>query len=182
MSCSIFFLVINSRAIASDDICAYSSLPQAVERLLVTKYPDWNAWKLPDESPYLEKWTKEHSKNCPGIASGYFESRTQLSHAILLVPKDPEKLGYRLVVLSKWKASGQDTYRERILWEDDSELARKVVYGYIYTVPPGTYWDFDKTRNVQIGMEGFVYRLIVGRQTILFYWHQDKYADITIGE
>lgn len=166
----------------AQDPCGLSLLPGPVARFLSEKYPQWKAWNFPqgdlDYQPdYLEDWIKNHSKECPGIAVGHFEEKSHLSYAILLVPDDPKRSGYRLVVLS----DQQRALREAVIWEG-TEPADKVVYGYAHRVPSGDYRDFTKTKSINLTLDGFVFHLIIGKQTILFYWKDGRYRELTIGE
>jgi hypothetical protein len=166
----------------SQSPCDLALLPEPVQKFLAKKYPGWRAWSFPQEdldySPdYLEDWIKNHAKDCPGVAIGHFEAQSYLSYAIMLAPSAPERSGYRFLVVS----NEHGTLRETIIWEGN-ESADKVVYGYAYRVPPGNYQDFAKTKSIRLTSDGLVFRLIIGKQTILFYWKNGRFHELTIGE
>ena len=63
------------------------ALPQEIQTKLDKNYPDWQPEKLEDlYEDDRQFWIKAHPGNCPGIAIGHFELKTELSYALLLIP------------------------------------------------------------------------------------------------
>src|SRR5438445_12432863 len=85
------------------DPCDISSLPQEIQTKLEKNYPDWQPERL--ENLYEDDrrfWTNAHPNDCPGIAIGHFESKTELSYGLLLISKpDRKRPGLRIVVFSR---------------------------------------------------------------------------------
>src|SRR5712692_6588374 len=81
------------------DPCDLSGIPQEIQSKLEKDYPDWRPEKLDSlDDNDRGLWLKAHPHDCPGIAIGHFESKTELSYAFLLISKPGrQRLGFRVV-------------------------------------------------------------------------------------
>src|SRR5437870_3505578 len=92
---------------ASDEPCNNIKLPSAVSTLLEKSFPHWRVEKLSDlDLSYQELWTKKYSKDCPGFVAGHLQKADSMAYAVLLVPADQTKKGYRLVVFCEVAKNG----------------------------------------------------------------------------
>ncbi len=87
-------------------------LPVPVHELLTSQFPDSRPRKLSDLESYDQKlWLKSHPRDCPGIATGHYQSGDELSYAVLLVPKSTSTNGYQLIVVTKNSAQGAYSWK-----------------------------------------------------------------------
>jgi hypothetical protein len=154
------------------DPCDSVSLPEALKQMLAKKYPTWQAAKLSDlfeeqKQAWLE--SQYHRDRCPGIAIGHFESKTDLSYAIMLFKKG---VGEKLIVASKKKG----IYRAVVLIESERG------YDYsntVYTVQPGKYKDVYEDESVTLTLDGFQLE-VYEKHARMFYWKKGKYRSLVI--
>lgn len=166
------------------DPCDISSLPREVQTKLAADYPDWQPEKLENLDHYSRAyWTKAHGKECPGIAIGHFESKTDLSYALLLVPRVSQKqLGFQIIVLSRTLPSAlfvsHSVFRRNAgALSGRSDLA-------ISKVPPGQYAGYaesDEFPKVSIHLDGLLYEAI-GQASNLYYWENGQYKDLPLSD
>jgi hypothetical protein len=149
--------------------CDISVLPQEIQTKLEENYPDWQAERLEhlyDDDRTL--WIKVHPNDCPGIAIGHFESKNELSYAVLLISKpDRKRPGLRIVVFSRPGASAP--YVSHLISEYDTGTFYEGSDQVIATVPPGHYEDVEGSRKVSTDLDGIGYE-VMEKGAILFYW------------
>jgi hypothetical protein len=140
-----------------------------LKQILAKKYLTWQAVKLSDlfeeqKQAWLE--SQYHRDRCPGIAIGHFESKTDLSHAIMLFKKG---VGEKLIVASKNK----ETFRLTVLIETE--------YGpnTVYTVPPGKYKDMYEDESVTLTLDG-IQLGVYEKHARMFYWKKGRYNSLVI--
>src|ERR1700753_94594 len=82
--------------------CDVSALPAAAQKLLAMQFSEWRPKVLSDMGADNQQlWlSATKGKECPGVATGHFETREKLSYALLLVPKSNSNTGYKVIVLS----------------------------------------------------------------------------------
>ncbi len=164
-------------AAARTDPCDPSSVPKAVRQALTATFPSWRVMRTADlEDPYhRELWLKAHAKECPGIAIGRFATRVAHSFAVLLIPTDPGKPGYKLVVFS---TTQQGRVRAVVMEEVDYPIARSQV---ISRLPPGRYFNAERTRSVRLTLDGIlIEQMEVGAS--LYYWSGGAYQRLAVSE
>jgi hypothetical protein len=125
------------------DPCDITVLPQEIQTKLEKNYPDWQPRRLENLSKFNRQfWLKAHPNDCPGIAIGRFEPKTELSYALFLVGRPERKQpGASIVVfsrtgpsvpfvphlVSKWDAGNFDAFPDLV----------------ISKVPPGQYAEYN---------------------------------------
>ncbi len=159
------------------DFCANPPLMEPVKKLLSLKYyQQWRPIAIHDLSPpHQRMWRRSLNRfDCPGIAMGHFEWKSELSYAFSMKPRDPRQTGWRLVVISKTR---QGTYRDRVLGQTDERVPPYV----IYAVPPEEYTDAFETESVTLRLDGLqVEQMESG--AMLFYWKEGQYRSLILAE
>jgi hypothetical protein len=175
---AIFFLcaVFCSESKAADP-CDISILPREIQAKLEKNYPDWQPEKL--KNLYEDDrhfWTEPHPNDCPGIAIGHFESKTELSYALLLVSKpDRKRPGLRILVFSRLAPSAPYIVHSLAKWDTGTfyEGSEQV----IAAVPAGHYEDAMREKKVQTDLDGISYE-VIGKGTVLYYWKNSRYHEL----
>lgn len=161
--------------------CDLSVLPQQIRTNLEKNYPDWQPERL--ENLYEEDrklWTDADPKDCPGIAIGHFESKTELSYALLLVSKpDRKRPGLRIVVFSRTAASGQ--FVPRLISRYDTGTFYEGSDQVIATVPPGHYKEAMGSRKVVIDLDAILYE-VMEKGSIVYYWKNGRYQQLVTAD
>jgi hypothetical protein len=158
------------------DPCDQKHLPASIQEILQKKFSSWKMLTLKELSNEDQGfWARsEKRKECPGIAYGYYEVKTALSFVLSLVPQNGKLRGYRLVIFSPEE---KNRYREDILEKLDGPSNPLVVY----TVPPGRYWNDDRSKSVQIQMDGFQSEE-KEKGAFLYYWEGGSLNRWTVSE
>jgi len=163
------------------DPCDTSVLPQEVQTNLQKNYADWQPERL--ENLYEEDrgfWLKAHPNDCPGIAIGHFESKDELSYAILLISKpDRKRLGFRVVVFSRSGPSA--TYVSRLVTKWNIGLYNQGSDEVIAKVPPGHYEEAIGPKRVQTDLDGILCETM-GKGAALYYWKNGRYHELIVSE
>jgi len=159
------------------DYCATPTLMEPVKKLLTLKYyQEWRPIAVSDlPRTHQRMWRRSLNRfDCPGIAIGHFERKSNLAYAFSLKPRDPRKSGWRLIVISK---TTQGTYHDRALGQTDERVPPYV----IFSVPPGEYTDAFETESVRIRLDGIqVEQMEAG--AMLFYWRDGQYRTLILAE
>ncbi len=160
----------------TSDPCAGDRLPRKVLIILEEEYSDWRVEHLGDLDSYSRQlWIKAHPKDCPGIAVGYFCSRGRRAYAVLLIPRQKGKTGYRLVAICR---DAQGRYSTQMLEEDKSSLPGSDV---VSAVPPGDYSDPEGTTRVRLTVDAIqAERLEAG--AVLYYWKNGRFCKLIVSE
>ncbi len=160
---------------APKDPCDDTVLPGSASKLISEKFTSWRVLRLSDlEITAQNSWLdSKEGKNCPGIAIGHFETKSDVSYAMLLIPREQKITGYRLVVVSK----NQVSYSVRTLSKNNVATSPLV----IYKVPPGKYSDADEHESVQLILDGLQMEHME-RGAILFYWRSGRYRELIVSE
>jgi hypothetical protein len=169
-------LLFSSLVIATSvakDPCDDVLLPEPVRQLLVEKFPKGRALKLFDLSREKQDlWLDSKRRdNCPGIATGNFETKVRLSYALVLIPINKDQPGFKFVVVNVKESS----INFKLLYETD----RPSNYPVIYRVPPGKYLDWQRTRSVQLSLDGIQLEQMEVR-AILYYWKDGRYNELVV--
>jgi len=99
-------------------LCGVNILPLNVQILLKAQFPSWKIQEPENLSERArESWEADKPVVCPGIATGRFQSSTETSHALLLVPIARPDEGYRFVVFSR--QVGQTEYSVNLVEQRD---------------------------------------------------------------
>jgi len=126
-----------------------STIPPSV-RAALKQMPGWRIVGLHDLLPDdQELWEKARPGLCPGIATGNFESSTP-SYAMALIKKVNGDRVEKLVLLTD--RSGR-VARIKTIVEPEKIISPLVVW----SAPPGTYHDFDRTKEIKTARDSFVY-------------------------
>ncbi len=103
-------------------VCKVASLPSDIQDRIKKEFGSWKVQEPTNLSGAAhERWRAEKPLECPGSAVGQFENGTSPSYALLLVPRDDSKVGYKFLVFTT--RTGQPPYEVRIVDESDSGAA-----------------------------------------------------------
>jgi hypothetical protein len=158
------------------DFCHAAWIPEPVKQILASKHPEWRLLKLADLTNEQQGYWLEstHKLECPGMAVGHFESKTQWSYVLSLVPRDQKQSGWRLLVIKKGK-SGK--YYGQLLDKDV-----QTIHIVVSTVPPGKYGDYyDETESLNLTLDGFLLEVAGKSHPALYYWKNGSYHTFAIG-
>jgi hypothetical protein len=164
------------------DPCDISVLPQEIQTKIAKDFPDWQIERLEhldDEDRQL--WVKAHPNECPGIAIGHFESKTELSFAVLLISKpDRKRLGFRVVAFSREGSKSPYIARLVTKWNQGGpyNLGSDEV---IARVPPGQYNDVEKPNSVHTDLDSILDETLE-KGAAIFYWKNDRYRELQTSE
>jgi len=165
-----------SQARAADP-CDLSVLPQELQAELAKTYPDSQPERLENLSEYYrQSWLKEHPTDCPGIAIGHFESKSELSYAAFLVPRsDRKRPGASIVVFSRIRTTARFVSHLVLKWDagnfyDHSDLV-------ISRVAVGEYGD----PKVVTDLDGVLYEAME-KASSLYYWKNGRYQGLSISD
>jgi hypothetical protein len=158
-------------------VCNDSVLPASAHRLLNLEFPEWRPKHVSDMNPYDQQlWlTAEHSKDCPGIVSGHFETADELSYALLLVPKSNPSEGHKIVVLSK--GAPKSAYTWKLLLHGDGTSSGLV----ISKAAPGKYSDWENKKSIQLKMDGILVEWLE-KAGVLYFWSKGQYHELTVSD
>ena len=126
----------------SRDFCDKTTLPLPVQSVLQKKYSDWRILNLNDLKEYQDEKEKQvQRKTCPGIAVGHFQNKLTLSYGLILISQRPNISSYQFIVIGpNSKGLYQDHLLEKIDYPPNPQI--------IYTVPPHTFYNFQKETSV----------------------------------
>jgi hypothetical protein len=162
------FLAFAPLSQAQDHRCDLMSLQ--AKAVLDQRFSGWRPKVLFDLRGYDKKlWLKMHSKECPGIAGGHFESSDRLAYAVLLVPKAAEKAGYKIIVLSKPAGEYDVRLLDQANGTDDGLVVSKA--------PRGRHSGFGDEKSVRLTLDGVNVEWLEKSST-LYYWSKGKYQNI----
>lgn len=178
--CTASLILFSSAALAANppiEPCDNTPLPEEVQQLLAQKYPSWRTARFSDLSDEEQnQWQKSKQRGlCPGIAKGHFDSPTSISYALLLVPTNPETLGYKIVVAGKKRGKYEFKVVENI--ENFSYAGNA-----IYTLPPGKYNDFYEDKTVTLTLDAFQLELMYKGIAAMYYWKNGRYHSLTASD
>lgn len=163
------------------DPCDTSVLPKEIQVNLQRNYPDWQPERL--EQLYEDDrkfWTEKYGNRCPGIAIGHFESKTELSYALLLVSKpDRKRDGLRFLVFSRTAGSAECAVR--VISKYDTGSFYEGSDHVIFAVPAGHYEEAVGPRKVTTDLDGIWYE-IMEKGAILYYWKSGRYRELVTSD
>jgi hypothetical protein len=165
-----------SQARAADP-CDLSLLPRELQTELAKTYPDSQLERLENLSEYYrQSWLKEHPNDCPGIAIGHFESKSELSYALFLVPRpDRERPGASIVVFSRIRPTARFVSHLVFRWNDGNFCIPSDLV--ISKVAAGKYGG----PKVLIGLDGVLYEAME-KASSLYYWKNGRYQGLSISD
>lgn len=169
-----------SQARATDP-CDPSVLSPELRAELARDYSDWQPEKLENLSEhYRQLWLKNHPNDCPGIAIGHFESKSELSYALFLVPRpDRKHPGASIVVFSRTRPTIPFVSHLVQKWDagnfyEHSDLA-------ILKVAAGKYADPEGGPEVLIDLDAVLY-VAMEKAASLYYWKNGRYQALSISD
>jgi len=159
-------------ACRASDPCDGIKPPESLWTRLEQSFPHWRIERSSDlEASYQELWTKKFPTACPGFVEGNFLKPDVTAYAVLLIPSDQTKKGYRLVVFSE---SAPGTWRSTILEKDNQYTPASAV---IRLAPPGEYQEADGTKRVHTRTDGIVSERIESG-VLVYYWSGTRFRSI----
>jgi len=163
------------------DPCDVSALPKEIQTNLDKNYPDWQPERL--EHLYNEDrqfWIKDHPNDCPGIATGHFESKTERSYALLLISKPERKRqGFRLIVFSRIGPSVP--YVTRLITKWNIGLYYQGSDEVIAAVPPGHYGEAMGPKSVDTNLDTIMCATME-KGAAVYYWKNGRYHELITSE
>lgn len=159
----------------SADPCS-NELPEQVQTLLRERFGQWKIETKADLSDdHKIMWEKTHALDCPGLAAGHFRSTNTLSFAILLISKNPQVVGYRVLVAD---SDPQNKYHLKLLVQSAQPIPSDVV---VYRTPPGKYFQPEGTGDISIDLDGIIFESMESG-AFLYYWKAGQYRRALISE
>jgi hypothetical protein len=154
-----------------------SVLPRELQTELAKTYPDSQPEGLENLSEfYRQSWLKEHPHDCPGIAIGHFESKSELSYALFLIPRpDRKRPGASIVVFSRIQATARFVAHLVFEWDDGNFCLPSDLV--ISKVAAGKYGDPE----VSIDLDGILYEALE-QASSLYYWKNGRYHGASISD
>jgi len=169
----IFFAAVCAHAQTASQACADSELPDGARTVLASDYGNWRVERLADlDADYQKAWTAKRPNNCPGIVAGHFETKDDLSYALLLIPRAKGKPGFRLVVLSR--GSGKGVYSANVLEQSDAYLVSDMA---IFRAEPGLQFNEEKFAAFKLKSDG-IYFETFEKAGWIYYWKHGKYQRV----
>ena len=163
------------------DPCNASVLPTEIQIKLEKNYPDWQAERI--ENLYEDDrqfWIKAHPNDCPGIAIGHFESKAELSYALLLISKpDRKRSGLRILTFSR--TSPSTSYVAHLVSKWDTGSFYEGSDQVIASVPAGHYEEAMGPKKVQTDLDGIWYE-VMEKGAILYYWKDGRYYELVTSD
>ncbi len=161
--------------------CDPSVVPKEVQSRLDKDYPDWQVEKLENlDDDDRKLWTNAHPNDCPGIAIGHFESKTELSYALLLVSKpDRKRQGFRVVAFTPSGPSAPYVSHLVTKWNDG--LYYSASDEVIATVAPGHYKEAIGSKNVQTDLDAILCETLE-KGAAVYYWKNGRYHELITSE
>ncbi len=155
--------------------CSDAALPAPINEALKANFAGWRPLRVSDldgDDPKL--WLQEHPKECPGIATGHFESLDSVSYALLLMPvAEKSAVGPWQLVILKHRLNGTSLAWKRLERCEGKDCFAPV----IYAAPPGKYGGFDETKSVHLKLDGIGVEFIQ-KASYIFYWSEGRYHKI----
>jgi hypothetical protein len=159
-----------------EEPCDVKHLPTSIQEILQRKFSAWKILTLKDLSKEDQGfWARSEKRNqCPGMAFGHYEVKTSFSFVLSLVPQNGKLTGGRLVIFSPEEKT---RYQEDVLEKRDGPSNPLVVY----TVPPGRYWNDERTKSLQLSIEAFQSEA-KEEGAFLYFWEGGSVHRWTISE
>jgi hypothetical protein len=155
--------------------CSEAALPVRINEALKANFAGWRPLRVSDldaDDPKL--WLQEHPKECPGIATGHFESPDSVSYALVLMPVTQQgDVGpWQLVV---FKGGSNEI---SVVWKRLEHCEGKDCFApVIYREPPGKYVGFDETKSVHLKLDGIGVEYLE-KSSYIDYWWRGRYHKI----
>jgi len=157
----------------AQNVCADSALPEGVRAVLASQYADWRVETFADlDADYQKAWMAKRPNECPGIVAGHFEGKSDLSYALLLIPRAKGKPGYRLAALSK--ASSKGNYFAIILDQSDTYSMSDSA---VFRADPGLQFDEEKFATFKLKSEAIYFETFEKGGSI-YYWKHGRYEHV----
>ena len=163
------------------DPCDPSVLPKEIQTKLEKDYPDWQPERLEHlDSDNRKLWASAHPNDCPGIAIGHFESKSELSYALLLVSKpDRRRQGFRVVAFTR--GGPPTTYIPHLVTKWSIGLYYYNSDEVIATVPPGRYAEATGPKNLQTDLDSILCETLE-KGAAVYYWKNGRYHELITSE
>jgi len=162
----------NAQEAAQAQPCAESTLPQGVRAELAGQFAEWRLQTAADlVADYRKAWAEKHAGDCPGIAPGNFESKSEQSYALLLIPREKGKRGYRLAVFRAGKA---ESYSFTLLEQSDETLPSDSA---IFRIQPGLQFNEEKFAAFKLKTDA-IYVETFEKGGYIYYWKRGKFERV----
>jgi hypothetical protein len=152
--------------------CQDSALPEGVRGALASQFADWRVQTPADLEPdYQKEWMAKHSAACPGIAAGQFDGKSSLSYALLLIPRQKGRQGYRLVVFAP---ANRDSFSPIVLEQSDAYIPTGTG---VYRIDPGLQFNEEKFSTFKLKSDG-IYLETKDQPGFIYYWKRGHYQRV----
>lgn len=144
-----------------------------VDESLQKSFPGWRIVSLEDlRLDDQGLWAKAHSDDCPGVASGHFQSRTSQALAVTAFRASDGGLQQMLLVAN----TNDGKYTLRVL-----DSPQKVAYlSVVSRVPSGEY-SGSTGKKVKVQGDSILYEAIESG-SVLYYFEHGKYRSESLAE
>jgi len=148
------------------------TMPKDVANIINAKYREWKLQTVKDLSDGDRKlWMKYASNSCPGIIKGHFINSKYYDYAVLLVPKNRDKKGLKIIVITRNDNNG--TYTSLSVLDAMESYSDGHV---LHIMKPGTYENYEG-KNIEVKMDGIILEKIESG-SIMYYWSNNKFNEI----
>jgi len=152
--------------------CQDSVLPGGVRAALAGQFADWRVQTAADLQPdYQKEWVAKRPSACPGIAAGQFEGKASLSYALLLIPRQKGRQGYRLVVFGP---ASRDSFSAVMLEQSDAYIPTGTG---VYRIDPGLQFNEEKFSTFKLKSDG-IYLETKDQPGFIYYWKRGHYQRV----
>jgi hypothetical protein len=169
---AIFFAAAGTSAQEPGQACQDSTLPSGVRAVLASQFADWRVQSAADLEPnYQKEWMAKRPAACPGIAAGQFDGKSSLSYALLLIPRQKGRQGYRLVVFAP---ANRDTFSTVMLEQSDAYIPTGTG---VYRIDPGLQFNEEKFSTFKLKSQG-IYLETKDQPGFIYYWKHGHYQRV----
>jgi hypothetical protein len=160
------------RAQEPGQACQESALPEGVRAALASQYAAWRVQTAADlQLEYQKQWMTKRPAACPGIASGHFAGKSAVSYAVLLIPREKGKQGYRLVVFDP---AAKGAFSPVVLEQSDAYIPTG---SGIYRIDPGLQFNEEKFSTFKLKTDG-LYLETLDQGGFIYYWKHGRYQRV----
>lgn len=156
----------------SGQACRDSALPDGVRAALASQFAEWHVQTTADlQADYLKQWMAKRPSACPGIASGQFAGKSAVSYAVLLIPREKGKQGYRLVMFDP---AAKGAFSQALLEQSDAYIPTG---SGIYKIDPGLQFNEEKFSTFKLKTDG-LYLETLDQGGFIYYWKHGRYQRV----
>jgi hypothetical protein len=162
----------SARAQEASQACRESALPEGVRAAIASQYSEWRVQTAADlQAEYQKQWMAKRPADCPGIATGEFAGKSAVSYAVLLIPREKGKRGYRLVVFDP---VAKGAFSAIVLEQSDAYIPTG---SGIYRIDPGLQFNEEKFSTFKLKADG-LYLETLDQGGYIYYRKHGRYLRV----